>query len=59
MNDLDNEKRLFEEYPFHILVMVHAAKKALHEGRARIEDGVLVFDPPLDSPRPKKPKQKA
>lgn len=45
----NDEKRIREEYPWHIVIMVQAAKKALDEGRARIENGVLIFDAPRDS----------
>lgn len=58
MDDIDKEKELLANYPPHIVIMVKAAMKALEEGRARIEDGVLVIDPPssseLDSPRLRK-----
>jgi hypothetical protein len=47
MNDLEKEKALFAEYPFHICLMVKAATKALEEGRARIEGGILVLQPSL------------
>jgi hypothetical protein len=58
MNDAEQDKRLFANYPLHIVLMVKAANKALDEGRARIEDGVLVIDPPssqkLDASRARK-----
>ena len=50
MNDLEKEKALFAEYPFHICLLVKAAKKALEEGRARIEEGILVLQPPTKLP---------
>lgn len=39
----DDERWLLAKYPFHICLMVKAAQQALDEGRARIEDGMLVF----------------
>jgi hypothetical protein len=41
--DMEQEKRLLAKYPSHIVLMVKMAKQALDEGRARIEDGMLVF----------------
>ena len=53
MDELEKEKRLFAEYPFHICMLVKAAKQALDEGRARIENGILVLSsgppPPPDA----------
>ena len=46
MGNPEKEKALFAKYPFHIGLMVKAAKKALEEGRASIQDGILVFQPP-------------
>ena len=40
--DLEKEKKLLAKHPFHIYLMVKAAKKAMDEGRAGIQDGVLV-----------------
>lgn len=40
------EKHLLANYPFHIYLMVMAARKALDEGRACIQDGVLVIERP-------------
>ena len=40
--DIEKEKRLLAKYPFHIYLMVKAAKKALDEGRVCIQDGMLV-----------------
>jgi hypothetical protein len=51
MNDLEKEKALFTQYPFHICLMVKAAKKALEEGRASIQDGILVLQPPIKPPK--------
>jgi hypothetical protein len=55
MDDTEIERELLANYPLHIVMMVRAATKALEEGRARIDDGVLVIDPPavgeLDSQR--------
>ncbi len=46
MDDIERDKKLLTEYPFHIYLMVKAAKKALEEGRAHIQDGILVLQPP-------------
>jgi hypothetical protein len=46
MDDTERDKKVLEKYPLHILLMVKAAKKALDDGRARIEDGLLVVDSP-------------
>lgn len=48
MSDPEKEKALFAKYPFHICLMVKAAKKALEEGRASIQDGILVLQPPAE-----------
>ncbi len=51
MDELEKEKKLFAEYPFHICMLVKAAKQALDSGRARIENGILVLsDGPLPPP---------
>jgi hypothetical protein len=52
MLDMEREKALLAKYPFHIYLMVKAAKQALDEGRARIEDGMLVFQEPAAVARP-------
>jgi len=41
----EQEKLLLANYPFHIYLMVKAAKQALDTGRARIENGMLIFQP--------------
>jgi len=41
--DLKKEKELLAENPFYIYLMVKAAKQALDEGRAIIQDGVLIL----------------
>lgn len=53
--NIEKEKSLLSEYPFHIYLMVKAAKQALDEGRARIEDGMLVFQRPEASGAPRPP----
>lgn len=48
--DIESEKRLLAKYPFHIYLLVMAAQKALKEGKATIQNGMLVFSeegPPL------------
>lgn len=37
--DLDKEKKLLAKYPFHICLMVKAARKAIDEVRAIVHDG--------------------
>lgn len=49
MEEIEKEKRLFAEYPFHICMLVKAAKQALDSGRARIENGILILQ---DTPPP-------
>jgi len=48
--DIEQEKALLANYPFHIYLMVKAAKHALDTGRARIENGMLIFQPPAAEP---------
>ena len=43
MDDLKAMKKLFQNYPPHIVLLVDMARQALAEGRAEIKDGVLVF----------------
>lgn len=50
MEDIETEKALLARYPLWTLLMVKAAKKALDEKRARIEDGFLIVDPPPSAP---------
>ena len=46
MHDLETERDVLAQYPLWTLLMVQAAKKALDEKRARVEDGFLIVDPP-------------
>jgi hypothetical protein len=50
IHDPEKDKALFGKYPLWTLLMVKAAKKALDEKRARIEDGFLIVDPPSSAP---------
>ena len=50
MDETERDKRVLSKYPLHILLMVKAAKGALDEGRARIEDGLLIVDSPREQP---------
>ena len=50
MDDIERDREMLAKYPPHILLLVKAAKKALEEGRARIENGFLIVDPPKDPP---------
>jgi len=43
--DSEKEKELLEKYSFHIFLLVKVAKEALREGRAIIQDGILVVLP--------------
>lgn len=47
--DAKREQELLAKYPFHIYLMIMAAKKALDEGRATIQDEVLMMNPPSES----------
>ena len=49
MPEIERDKKVLAKYPLYILLMVKSAKKALDEGRARIEDGILIVDPPTDT----------
>jgi hypothetical protein len=53
--DTEQEKVLLAKYPFHIYLMVKAAKQALDSGRARIENGMLVFQPQPETSEGTKP----
>ncbi len=46
MDELERDKRVLAKYPLHILLLVKAAKKALDEGRARIDNGLLIVESP-------------
>lgn len=46
--DPEKEKELFAKYPLHIRLLVKAAKEAMRDGRAIIQDGVLVVLPKDD-----------
>jgi hypothetical protein len=45
MDDIETERAIRGRYPLWTLLMVKAAKKALEEKRARIEEGFLIVDP--------------
>ncbi len=53
--DPEKERTLLANYPFHIYLMVKAAKQALDSGRARIENGMLVFQPQSETSEGTKP----
>lgn len=46
MNDIERERRLFTNYPYHIAMLVKMAEQAIKEGRAEIKDGMLVMKEP-------------
>lgn len=46
--DSEEENKLFAKYPLHIRLLVKAAKEAMRDGRAIIQDGVLVVLPQDD-----------
>jgi len=48
VDETERDKRVLAKYPLYILLMVKAAKKALEEGRAKIQDGRLVVDSPRE-----------